>query len=199
MREPRLLLASTSRYRRDLLERLKLPFECQDPAIDEAAQPRESPPALARRLAAAKARAVAERHPDALVIGADQVASVDGTVLGKPGDSERAVRQLLAASGKTVTFYTAVSLERLARHQGLDHLDATLVTFRALSEREARRYVALDAPLDCAGSFRSEGLGITLIERLDTQDPTALVGLPLLWLAGALRTLGLDPLAPERA
>jgi septum formation protein len=199
MREPRLLLASTSRYRRDLLERLQLPFECQDPAIDEAAQPRETPPALARRLAAAKARAVAERHPDALVIGADQVASLDGTVLGKPGDSERAVRQLLAASGKTVTFYTAVSLERLARHQGLDHLDATLVTFRSLSERQARRYVALDAPLDCAGSFRSEGLGITLIDRLDTQDPTALVGLPLLWLAGALRTLGLDPLAPERA
>jgi septum formation protein len=194
---PRLLLASTSRYRRSLLERLRLPFVAEDPAVDETPLPGEAPAALATRLASAKAIAVARRHPAAVVIGADQVAECDGAVLGKPGTAERARAQLAGASGRTVSFHTAVALERPGGPGGR-HLDVTRVRFRTLGAEEIARYVALDEPLDCAASFRSEGLGIALFETVESRDPTALVGLPLIWLAAALRAAGLDPLEPPR-
>jgi septum formation protein len=148
--------------------------------------------ALAQRLAIAKAEAVARLHPGAWVIGADQVAECDDDILGKPGTPERARMQLAVCSGRVVTFHTAVRLMR-----GSDahtHVDVTRVKFRVLGTEEIERYVELDNPLDCAGSFRSEGLGIVLFERVETDDPTALVGLPLLWLAGVLRKVGFDPL-----
>jgi septum formation protein len=195
MPESRLVLASTSPYRRELLARLKLPFSCENPGVEETSAANESAPALARRLAAAKAHTVALRFPDALVIGADQAASLEGRILGKPGSKIAAVRQLLAASGKTVTFHTAVSLEHVARSLALDHVDETRVTFRRLRGEEIERYVELDEPLDCAGGFRAESLGITLFARLEGEDPTALIGLPLMWLTRALKSMGLDPLA----
>ncbi len=194
-RNPPLILASTSRYRRDLLERLRLPFQTENPSVDEAAEPGEAPPDLALRLALAKAAAIAARHPDAVVVGSDQVATVDGEALGKPGSVERARLQLARASGTTVTFHTAVAVIR-PRGAGQElHRDETRVRFRPLSEAAIARYVELDQPLDCAGSFRSEGLGIALFEAIETCDPTALVGLPLVWLSGALARAGLDALA----
>lgn len=189
----RLVLASTSPYRRTLLERLRLPFTTASPKVDELPRPSESPRALAQRLAIAKAEAVAKLNRDAWVIGADQVAECDDDVLGKPGTAERARMQLAMCSGRIVTFHTAV---RLMNSHGdtHTHVDATRVKFRVLESEEIERYVELDEPLDCAGSFRSEGLGIVLFERIETEDPTALIGLPLLWLAGALRKAGFDPL-----
>jgi len=189
-----LVLASTSPYRRALLERLRLPFVTASPRVDELPRPSESPRALALRLAVAKADAGAKLHPEAWIIGADQVAECDDDVLGKPGTAERARIQLAMCSGRVVTFHTAV---RLTHHagDGLTHVDQTRVKFRVLTSSEIDRYVELDQPLDCAGSFRSEGLGITLFERIETDDPTALIGLPLLWLAGSLRKVGFDPLA----
>jgi septum formation protein len=191
---PPLILASTSRYRRELLERLRLPFSTENPAVDETRAPDESPAELALRLALAKATAVAARHPDAVVIGSDQVAACAGHALGKPGTPERARQQLAVASGQTVSFHTAVAV--IAPHRAVPelHRDETRVRFKPLSEVTIARYVELDQPLDCAGSFRSEGLGIALFEAIDTSDPTALVGLPLVWLAGALARAGLDPL-----
>ena len=171
------------------------PFIAEAPGVDEARRADEPVAALAARLAQEKASAVAQRHPGAVVIGSDQVATTpDGRLLGKPGTEERAVEQLLAASGHAVVFLTAVTV---VRSDGtLDtHTDRTTAVFRTLSESEVRRYVALDRPLDCAGSFRSEGLGAALLERVDNQDPTGLIGLPLVWLAGALRRAGLDPLS----
>ena len=192
---PALYLASTSAYRRSLLERLALPFTAEAPGVDETRGADEPVADLARRLAREKALAVAARHPGAVVIGSDQVATTPaGRLLGKPGTVERAVEQLLAASGQAVVFLTAVAV---VRHDGSldEHTDRTTAVFRTLSEAEIRRYVALDQPLDCAGSFRSEGLGAVLLERVDNQDPTGLIGLPLVWLAGALRRAGLDPLS----
>jgi septum formation protein len=190
---PRLVLASTSPYRRELLQRLGLAFEVERPEVEESPAAGETPAALAARLAAAKAGAVAARHPRALVIGSDQVAALDEVPLGKPGTAARAIAQLAAASGRAVVFHTAVAL--VHPDGGLDrHTDTTRVRFRRLSTAEIERYVALDAPLDCAGSFRSEGLGIALFESIESADPTALVGLPLIWLAGALRAAGLDAL-----
>jgi septum formation protein len=196
---PALYLASTSAYRRSLLERLMLTFTAEAPGVDEARRADEPVAALATRLAQEKALAVAHRHPGAVVIGSDQVATTpDGRLLGKPGSEERAVEQLLAASGQAVVFLTAVTV---VRGDGTleSHVDRTTAVFRTLSEADVRRYVALDQPLDCAGSFRSEGLGAALLERVDNQDPTGLIGLPLVWLAGALRRAGLDPLSAPRA
>lgn len=193
-----LVLGSTSRYRRELLTRLHLPFRVAAPAVDEAPLAGEAPARLAERLAALKADAVARAHPQDWVIGADQVAECDGVLLGKPGSAERARAQLAACSGRVVTFHTAV---RLNCHDPADsatvdaHLDRTRVVFRPLAAAEIARYVELDAPLDCAGSFRSEGLGVVLFERIESTDPSALVGLPLIWLAGALRRAGFDPLS----
>ena len=191
---PGLVLGSTSPYRRALLERLGLPFTVASPGVDEFPRPGEPPHGLAVRLAGLKAEAVARRHPADWVIGSDQVAAVDDEVLGKPGTIETACQQLAMCSGRVVTFHTAVRLMQAAAGRQESHVDTTRVKFRVLSDREIVRYVERDRPLDCAGSFRSEGLGIALFERLETDDPTGLVGLPLIWLAGALRRAGLDPL-----
>ena len=192
---PTLYLASTSPYRRQLLERLAIPFSAVAPGVDEERLADEDSAALATRLAAAKAAAVAARHRGAVVIGSDQVATTpEGRILGKPGSVERAVEQLLAASGRAGVFLTAVAVVR-ADGSIETHTDRTTAVFRTLSEAEVRRYIDLDRPLDCAGSFRSEALGAALLERVENQDPTGLIGLPLVWLAGALRRAGLDPLS----
>ncbi len=189
-----LILASTSRYRHGLLTRLGLPFTVENPAVDESAGLEEAPAVLAQRLAEAKAAAVAARHPGTVVIGSDQVAECRGRALGKPGTAARACEQLALASGTEVLFHTAVAVlhaDGLGREL---HSDLTRVRFRTLTDRDIQRYVDLEQPLDCAGSFRCEGLGIVLFEAITNADPTALVGLPLIWLAGALRRAGLDPL-----
>lgn len=192
---PPLVLASTSRYRALLLERLGLPFGVQAPEVDEAYLPRESPAARALRLARAKAEAVWRRQPGACVIGSDQVAVVSRRILDKPGDAARCREQLRAASGRRVAFHTAAVVVGPGERSVQAHVDLTRVRFRTLTDREISRYVELEQPFDCAGGFRSEGLGVALFESLDTHDPAALVGLPLIWLAGALRAAGLDPLA----
>lgn len=194
----RLILASTSRYRRELLARLGLPFECKSPGVEETPRDGEAPEALALRLARAKAAAVAATvDGSALVIGSDQCLALDGHVLGKPGSVEAACAQLAASSGRRVRFLTAVAVRRTADGQEMTHLDATEVEFRGLDAATIGRYVERERPLDCAGSFKSEGLGIALFERIDSSDPTALVGLPLIATSRMLRALGLDPLAPH--
>ena len=189
-----LVLASTSRYRADLLARLGLPFTQEAPGVDEAPLPGEAPDVLAPRLAAAKALAVAQRRPGALVIGSDQVAVLDGAALGKPGTAAAAEAQLARASGRSVEFLTAVALADAGRGCVGRALDRTRVRFRTLSTDEIRRYVAREQPLDCAGSFRSEALGVALFESIETRDPAALVGLPLIELCRMLREAGVDPL-----
>lgn len=185
----RLLLASTSPYRRELLSRLCIPFDVARPEVDETPRPGESPLALAQRLAAAKAAAVAARESDAWVIGSDQVAELDGQPLGKPGGRDRALAQLAAMSGRSVAFRTALCV--MHRDLGrFDAVDTTIVRFRGLAADEIARYVDAEQPFDCAGSFKSEGLGITLFEAIDTSDPTALVGLPLIATARLLREAG---------
>ncbi len=193
---PRLILASTSRYRRQLLQRLRLPFEALPPEVDEAPLPGEAPPALATRLAMAKAMAVSATHVDAVVIGSDQVADLDGEAIGKPLTHERAVAQLRAMSGRRVTFHTAVAVVRADRGfaRGLTALVA--VTFRDLSVAEIEHYLRAEQPYDCAGSAKSEALGIALLAAIDSDDPTALVGLPLIRTCTLLREAGLDPLVP---
>jgi septum formation protein len=185
----RLLLASTSPYRRDLLARLRLPFEVAHPEVDEAPRAGETPVELVQRLARDKAEAVAARAGDAWVLGSDQVAALDGRPLGKPGHGDAAIAQLTALSGRTLPFHTAVAL---ARGDGrvTTALDTTLVRMRALSRQEIERYVALESPHDCAGSFKCEALGIALFDAIETQDPTALVGLPLIATARLLREAG---------
>jgi len=185
-----LILASTSRYRRSLLERIAPPFEVMAPGVDEALLAGESPRARAGRLSLAKARAVAERHPKAIVIGSDQVAAAGDRVLDKPGDEATCRAQLGALSGKSAQFFTGCAVVSVDARLSLTHLDTTTVMFRALSEKEINRYVAREQPFDCAGGFKVEALGITLFTRIDSHDPTALIGLPLIWLAGALRTAG---------
>jgi len=186
---PRLILASTSRYRRELLGRLQLPFEAVAPGVDETPTPGEPPAGLARRLAVAKAAAVAGRHPGAWAIGSDQVAELDGVALGKPGSRDDAVAQLTAMSGRAVVFRTALALARDGEPP-LQEEDITTVHFRQLGLAEIARYVELETPLDCAGSFKAEGLGITLFEAIDSRDPTALIGLPLIATARLLRQAG---------
>lgn len=186
----RLVLASTSIYRRQLLERLRLPFTVHSPGIDENQQPNEDVTSLVYRLAKAKAEAVAVRYPDSVIIGSDQAAVRGATILGKPGTAEAAIAQLKAASGAQIVFHTAVHVIDPQHQQHEAHIDATIVKFRTLSDAEIIRYVAAENPLDCAGAFKAEALGITLFERIDSQDPTALTGLPLIWLAGALRRAG---------
>lgn len=184
-----LVLASTSRYRRELLGRLGLPFDVDRPDVDETPLAGEAPAATAVRLAEAKARAVAARHPGAWVIGSDQVADLGGLALGKAGGREPALAQLEACSGRRVVFQTALCL---LRHGGLAHaaLDRTEVVFRALARDEILRYLDAEQPYDCAGSFKCEGLGISLFDAIHSQDPTALVGLPLIALSRVLREAG---------
>jgi septum formation protein len=190
MNPPPLILASTSRFRRELLERLKVPFDAVAPGIDEDHLPSELPQTRAVRLALAKARAIAVRRPEAVVIGSDQVATCNGTVLDKPGTAEGCRRQLALQSGQVTAFYTAVAIVCIDRHYTEEFMDVTEVQFRALDALEIERYVALDEPLQCAGSFRSESLGVALFEHLRSADPSGLVGLPLIRLARSLRTLG---------
>jgi len=186
-----LVLGSTSPYRRDLLARLGLAFDVAAPDVDEAPRAAESPEALARRLALAKARAVAAKRPDAVVIGSDQVADLDGEPLGKPGTHERAVAQLRRMSGRTVVFQTAVAVVCLS--SGFEQLDLApvRVRFRELSDPEIEAYLRAEQPYDCAGSAKSEGLGIALLDAIDNDDPTALVGLPLIRTCRMLRAAGL--------
>ena len=190
MTGPRIVLASTSRYRADLLRRLLEDFEQVAPDVDEATVPGEMPAARAGRLAAAKASATPAELRDALVIGSDQVAALEGSILQKPGTIEIAREQLRASSGHYVDFFTGVCLSSAPRGRRWEALDHTRVFFRELEEAEIDRYLALEQPLDCAGSFKSEGAGIALFERIETEDPTALVGLPLIALARLLRQAG---------
>jgi septum formation protein len=191
---PPLILASTSRYRRELLQRLRLPFEVVAPEVDETPQPGEAPGALALRLALAKARAVHRQRPDAVVIGSDQVADLDGEPIGKPHTHERAVQQLGRLSGRSVVFQTGVAVAAPGLEQAL--LAPVLVRFRALSAAEIEHYLRTEQPYDCAGSAKSETLGIALLEAIDSDDPTALVGLPLIRTCALLRAAGIDPLGP---
>lgn len=185
-----LLLASTSRYRRELLERLRLPFHIARPEVDETPQDGETVPAMAARLAHAKAAAIAAQHPGAWVLGSDQAAELDGAPLGKPGQREAAIAQLSAMAGRQVRFHTAVALVRDS--ETLTTHDITTVRFRSLVPAEIERYVDAEQPFDCAGSFKSEGLGITLFDAIESTDPTALVGLPLIAVSRMLREAGFD-------
>lgn len=185
-----LVLGSTSRYRRELLERLRVPFEVASPAVDETPQPGEAPRELALRLALAKARAVAAQHPQAVVIGSDQVADLDGQPLGKPGTHERAVAQLQRMRGRTVVFQTAVAV--VCQETGFEQVELAPVRarFHALSDAEIEAYLRAEQPYDCAGAAKSEGLGIALLDAIDNDDPTALVGLPLIRTCRMIRAAG---------
>jgi len=193
---PALVLASTSVYRRELLARLGLPFRQEASAVDETALPGELPEHLALRLAVAKARAVAASNARSLVLGSDQVAAREGEALGKPGSADGARRQLLACSGRTVAFHTAVCLIDTRSDPWIERsaADVTAVTFRDLDAAEIDRYIERERPFDCAGSFKAEGLGIGLFERIDSQDPTGLIGLPLIAVCRLLREAGVSPL-----
>jgi septum formation protein len=193
---PALILASTSRYRRELLDRLRLPFTVVSPEVDETPWPGEPPAALAQRLALAKARAVAAKHLQAVVIGSDQVADLDGTPIGKPGSHERAVQQLRAMSGRRIVFQTGVAVVCEARGFAAAALVPVTVRFRTLSEAEIAHYLRTEQPYDCAGSAKCETLGIALLDAIESDDPTALVGLPLIRTCALLRQAGIDPLAP---
>jgi len=194
-----LILASTSRYRRELLARLRLPFEVHSPEVDETAHPGETPMALAQRLALAKAQAVAELQPQAVVIGSDQVADLDGHALGKPGTHERAVQQLRRLRGRKVLFHTAVAV--VCRACGFEQaaLCSVAVSFRDLSDDEIEQYLRTEQPYDCAGSAKCETLGIALRSAIDSDDPTALIGLPLIRTCELLRRAGIDPLRAASA
>jgi len=187
-----LVLASTSRYRRALLERLGVPFVVADPGIHEECRPGEAPEHMARRLAEAKALVIAANFQDALVIGCDQVAVNDGEVLGKPGTHENAVRQLRALSGHEAVFHTAVCVHNTASGVTRTRVVPCRVAFRKLDDRAIERYLEREQPYDCAGSAKSEGLGIALIEKMEGDDPNALVGLPLIALVDLLHEQGLD-------
>jgi septum formation protein len=187
-----LILGSTSVYRRELLSRLRLPFTVERPEVDETPRSEEKPADLALRLALAKAQAVAARHPSAVVIGSDQVADLHGEPLGKPGDHARAVIQLQRMRGQTVVFQTAVAVVCQATGFSQVALAPVRVVFRALSDEAIEQYLRAETPYDCAGSAKSEGLGIALLERIDNDDPTALVGLPLIRTCELLRAAGCD-------
>ncbi|RYF76122.1 MAG: septum formation protein Maf [Comamonadaceae bacterium] len=186
-----LILASTSRYRHELLSRLRIPFDVRAPGVDEASLPGESPRDLSERLALAKATAVAHDHPDAVVIGSDQVADLHGEALGKPGDHERATAQLRRMRGQTLVFETAVAV--VCRSRGFVRREraAVRVVFRDLDDAAIERYLRLEQPYDCAGSAKSEGLGIALLESIESDDPTALIGLPLIRTSRMLRAAGI--------
>jgi septum formation protein len=185
-----LVLGSTSRYRRELLERLRIPFEVAAPHVDEAPLPGEAPLALAQRLALAKAQAVAAQYPHAVVIGSDQVADLHGEPLGKPGTHARATDQLRRMRGQVVVFQTALAVVCLETGFVQQDVAAVRVLFRDLSDAEIEAYLIAEEPYDCAGSAKSEGLGIALLERIDNDDPTALIGLPLIRTARMIRAAG---------
>ena len=194
-----LVLGSTSRYRRELLERLNIPFDVASPDVDETPLGGEAPPVIALRLALAKAHAVATKYPQAIVIGSDQVADLNGLALGKPGNHQRAVEQLRLMRGQMVIFQTAVAVVCLETGFAQCELAAVRVQFRDLSERDIEHYLRTEQPYDCAGSAKSEGLGIALLAAIHSDDPTALIGLPLIRTCALLRAAGLDLLAPRAA
>jgi septum formation protein len=195
----RLILASGSPYRAALLTRLAVEFSTEVPGVDEAAIAGEQPRERALRLARAKAAAVSQHAPESWILASDQVAVCAGLIHDKPGDTLRCRDQLRASSGQAVEFHTAVALLRGRPHTLHEHVDFTVVRFRILGDREIARYVEIDRPFDCAGGFRSEGLGATLMQSVETHDPAAIIGLPLIWVAQALRSVGLDPLAPAQS
>jgi len=188
---PRLVLASTSQYRRQLLERFGIHFTVAAPDIDESPLPAELPVDLVNRLAREKTELIARRHPGSVVIGSDQLAVFGRDIVGKPGNPERCIEQLRTFSGQRLTFHTAVHVIQSDTGSNESHLDLTTVQFRKLNDEEIERYVARERPVNCAGGFKAEGLGIGLFERIESQDPTALIGLPLIWVAAALRRAGL--------
>jgi len=193
---PELILASTSRYRRELLARLRLPFSIRAPEVDESVRPGESPAAVASRLALEKARAVAASQPAAVVIGSDQVADLDGRAIGKPGSHDRAREQLQAMSGRTLVFQTAVAVVCIERGYEARAIVPVTVRVRTLADAEIEHYLRTETPYDCAGSAKVETLGIALLEAVESDDPTSLVGLPLIRTCEMLRAVGIDPLAP---
>lgn len=193
---PPLILASTSPFRRSLLERLRVPFTTASPDADETRHPGEPPRDLVLRLAQAKAGAVAPMHPDALIIGSDQVACIDDKVLGKPGNRERAIEQLTQASGREVVFYTGLCLLNATTGRSQTSCEPFRVHFRRLSGTQIEGYLDREQPFNCAGSFKSEGLGIALFDHLEGDDPNALVGLPLIRLVAMLESEGVDLLHP---
>ena len=190
-----LVLASSSPYRRALLGRLGLPFEVADPAIDESPGVAETVQQLVHRLAAAKARAVARQFPDALIIGSDQAASFAGRILGKPGTAAKACAELVEFSGKTVDFFTGLAVLHAPSGRLASHMDHTVARFREFTVGEAARYVERDRPLDCAGAIKFESTGALLLSAVETRDPSAAIGLPLIELGAMLRAEGLNPLA----
>jgi septum formation protein len=189
---PHLILGSTSRYRADLLRRLGLAFSQRAPGVDEPELAGEPAPTRAMRLARAKAEAIAQGEHHAVVIGSDQVAELAGSILHKPGTNARAQAQLRASAGHSVVFHTAVCVRDTCNGQTHTHVDRTTVHFRDLRDDEIRRYIEREQPLDCAGSFKCEGLGIALFTHIETRDPTALIGLPLIALAQMLRDCGIE-------
>ncbi|AUL46677.1 septum formation protein Maf [Bordetella trematum] len=189
---PQLILASSSRYRRAMLERLRIPFESISPDVDETPHPGETPAALALRLSIAKAQAVAGKHPGSIVIGSDQVATIDGVPIGKPGNFERAQQQLRQLSGRVVEFHSALAVTDGQRIEQADII--TYCHFRTLSEAAIDAYLHAEQPFDTAGSAKAESLGIALMESMRSDDPTAIIGLPLIALTGMLSRFGLDPL-----
>ena len=197
--QPTLILASTSPYRRTLLQRLRVPFTVQAPQVDETPMPGEPPAAIATRLALAKAQAVARLHPTAVVIGSDQVADLDGTPLGKPGTHDRAVEQLRRMRGRTVVFQTALAVVCGQTGFCQHDLAPVCVRFRDLTDTEIETYLHAEQPYDCAGSAKSEGLGIALLDAIDSDDPTALVGLPLIRTCRLLRAAGITLLGVNAA
>ncbi|MCB5362446.1 septum formation protein Maf [Pusillimonas sp. CC-YST705] len=188
-----LILASSSRYRAELLSRLHVPFTTQSPDVDESPRPGETPHELALRLSVDKARKVAQQHPGSLVIGADQVATVNGEAIGKPGTHEKAVAQLRHLSGQTVLFHSALCVHDGQRFEAQDVI--TRCIFRELSDQEIETYLSLDLPYDTAGSAKAESLGISLMDAMHSDDPTAIIGLPLIALSRMLRSFGVNPLA----
>lgn len=187
-----LVLASGSNYRKELLTRLRIPFLTSIPDLDESALPEELPQQTCERLSRSKAQAVAKLFPSSVVIGSDQVASLDGVLLGKPGNLTKATEQLHSCSGKKVLFYTGLCVQQGDQQQF--HLSQTVVNFRNLRAAEISAYLNAETPWDCAGSFKAEGLGICLFDSIDSSDPTDLIGLPLIPLCRMLRQLGIDPL-----
>jgi len=199
MNQTDLLLASSSPYRKQLLDRLGLPFRCQSPEIDEQPRPGEDPTALAVRLATEKARALAPENPDSLIIGSDQVATLpDNTLLGKPGNHEQARKQLAASSGQCVRFLTGLAVFDARTNTLKTRCESFSAQFRDLSDTEIEYYLKKEQPYDCAGSFKMEGLGIALFEALEGRDPNSLVGLPLIALIDVLKEFGINPLTQER-
>lgn len=192
-----LVLGSTSKYRRELLQRLQIAFDVAAPDVDETPHAGETPERLAKRLALEKAWAVAANFPDAVVIGSDQVADLEGMPLGKPGNHERATAQLRQMRGKTVVFQTAVAVVCVRTGFEAQHLAAVKVKFRDLTDLEIENYLQAEQPYDCAGSAKSEGLGIVLLDAIESDDPTALIGLPLIRTCAMLRAAGIDLLADK--